>query len=165
MTFTSNKILKIVKKNIEFIFLFLLLFITILVTTFYNNKRILINDKYKDVINNIYFQKSFNEIFNNLKPRYKNIEHKISNGETFDKILNIYSIPSDEVTKIKNNLVSDYNLKNLKTNLYIKFTVDQSNNKKIISFVFPVSRTEKILLIKNLNTDLLEKKKNYYKFK
>ena len=159
MTFTSNKILKIVKKNIEFIFLFLLLLITVLVTTFYNNKRILINDKYKDVINNIYFQKSFNEIFNNLKPRYKNIEHKISNGETFDKILNIYSIPSDEVTKIKNNLISDYNLKNLKTNLYIKFTIDQSNNKEIISFVFPVSRTEKILLIKNLNTDLFEKKK------
>ena len=159
MTFTSNKILKILKKNIEFIFLFLLLLITVLVTTFYNKKRVLINDKYKDVINNIYFQKSFNEIFNNLKPRYKNIEHKISNGETFDKILNIYSIPSDEVTKIKNNLISDYNLKNLKTNLYIKFTVDQSNNKKIISFVFPVSRTEKILLIKNLNTDLFEKKK------
>ena len=60
--------------------------------------------------------------------------------------------------KIKKNLNSNYNLNNLKTNLDIKFTVDQSNNKKIISFLFPISRTEKIQLIRNLDTDLFEKK-------
>ena len=32
------------------------------------------------------------------------IEHKISNGETFDKILESYSIASDEIIKIKNEL-------------------------------------------------------------
>ena len=159
MIFSSNKIIKTIRKNIEFTFLFLLLFITVFVTMFYNNKRILINDKYKDTINNIYFQKSINEFFDNLKPRYRNIDHEISNGETFDKILNIYSIPSDEIIKIKKNLISDYNLNNLKTNLSIKITIDQSNNNSITSFVFPVSRTEKIQLTKNLNTNLFEKKK------
>ena len=159
MIFSSNKIIKTIRKNIEFTFLFLLLFITVFITMFYNNKRILINDKYKDTINNIYFQKSINEFFDNLKPRYRNIDHEISNGETFDKILNIYSIPSDEIIKIKKNLISDYNLNNLKTSLSIKITIDQSNNNSITSFVFPVSRTEKIQLTKNLNTNLFEKKK------
>ena len=94
MIFSSNKIIKLIKRNIEIVISF---FITInhyrISTTFYNNNKILINKNYKNVINNIYFQKSINQIFNNLTPRYKNIDHKISSGETFDKILNNYSIP------------------------------------------------------------------------
>jgi murein DD-endopeptidase MepM/ murein hydrolase activator NlpD len=158
MIFNFNNTLKFVKKNIEIVFLFLLLVVTILSTTFYNNNKKLVNNNYKKVINNIYFKKTINNILDNLIPRYKNIDHTISSGETFDKILNIYSISIDEITKIKEKLSSDYNLNNLKTNLNIKITIDQSNNKKIISFLFPVSRTEKIQLTRNLDTDLFEKK-------
>ena len=158
MIFRSNKIIKLIKKNIEITFLFLLLLITIASTTLYNDKKALINKNYIDVINNVYFQKSVNQIFNNLVPRYKNINHKISSGETFDKILNNYNISSKEILKIKKNLNLNYNLNDLKTNLDIKFTIDRSNNKKIISFLFPISRTKKIQLIKNLDTDLFEKK-------
>ena len=159
MIFSPNKLIKLVKKNTEIFLLFLLLIFTIFSTTIYNNNKLETNENYKELINNIYFQKSLKQIFNNLKPRYKSIDHKISSGETFDKILNNYSIPSKEILSIKENLNSDFNLSNLKTNLDIKFTIDQSNNKKITSFLFPVSRTEKILLTRNLDTDKFEKKK------
>jgi len=159
MIFSPNKLIKLVKKNTEIFFLFLLLIITIFSTTIYNNEKLKTNENYKEVINNIYFQKSLNQIFNNLKPRYKSVDHKISSGETFDKILNNYSIPSNEILDIKKSLSSDYNLSNLKSNLDIKFTIDQSNNKKITSFLFPVSRTEKILLTRNIDTDKFDKKK------
>jgi len=158
MKFSSKKIIKLIKKNIEIIFVSILLLITITSTTFYNNKKTIIKENYKNVINNIYFQKSINQIFNNLIPRYKNIDHKISSGETFDKILNNYSVSSKEILEIKKNLNSDYNLNNLKTNLDISFTIDSSSNKKITSFLFPISRTEKIQLTRNLDTDLFEKK-------
>jgi len=158
MIFSSNKIIKTIKKNIEITFLFLLLLITILSTSIYNEKKILIDENYKNLINNIYFQKSINQIFDNLVPRYKNIEHKISSGETFDKILNNYSIPNEEINQIKKKLNSDYNINNLQPNLEIKITIDQSNNKKITSFLFPVSRTEKIQLTRNLDNNLFEKK-------
>jgi murein DD-endopeptidase MepM/ murein hydrolase activator NlpD len=158
MIFRSNKIIKLIKTNIEIALLFLLLFISITSTTFYNNKKILITKNYKDVINNLYFQKSINQIFNNLTPRYEKIDHKISSGETFNKILNSYSIQNEEILEIKKNLNSDHNLNNLKTNLNINFTIDQSNNKKIISFLFPISRTEKIYLTRNPDTNLFEKK-------
>ena len=158
MIFSSNKIIKIIKKNIEITFLFLLLLITISSTTIYNEKKILIDENYKNLINNIYFQKSINQIFDNLVPRYKNIDHKISSGETFDKILNNYSIPNEEINQIKKKLNSDYNINNLQPNLEIKITIDQSNNKKITSFLFPVSRTEKIQLTRNLDNNLFEKK-------
>ena len=158
MIFSSNKIIKIIKKNIEITFLFLLLLITISSTNIYNEKKVLIDENYKNLINNIYFQKSINQIFDNLVPRYKNIDHKISSGETFDKILNNYSIPNEEINQIKKKLNSDYDINNLKPNLEIKITIDQSNNKKITSFLFPVSRTEKIQLTRNLDNNLFEKK-------
>ena len=158
MIFSSNKKIKLIKKNIEIIFLFLLLFFAIVSTTFYNNKKIIIDNNYKNLINNTYFQKSINQIFNNLTPRYEKIDHKISSGETFNKILNSYSIQNEEILEIKKNLNSDHNLNNLKTNLNINFTIDQSNNKKIISFLFPISRTEKIYLTRNPDTNLFEKK-------
>ena len=159
MIFSSNKIIKIIKKNIEITFLFLLLLITISSTSIYNEKKVLIDENYKNLINNIYFQKSINQIFDNLVPRYKNIDHKISSGETFDKILNNYSIPNEEINQIKKKLNSEYNINNLQPNLEIKITIDQSNNKKITSFLFPVSRTEKIQLTRNLDNNLFEKKK------
>ena len=157
MIFNLNKLTKFIKRNTEIVFLFLLVTITITSTTFYNNKKTLVNDNYKDVINNIYFKKSINHIFNILTPRYKSVEHKISVGETFDKILKKYSVPQNEIIKIKKRLVSNYNLNNLKTGLEIKFTIDQSN-EKIVSFIFPISRTEKIRLTNNLEKDLFEKK-------
>jgi len=150
--------IKLFKKNTEIIIIIVLLFITIISTTFYNHKKTLVNENYKKIINNIYFQKTVRKKFDNLTPRYRNINHKISNGETFDKILNNYFISNDEILEIKKNLNSGYNLDNLKTNLNIEFTIDQSNSKKITSFLFPISRTEKIQLNRNLDTDLFEKK-------
>ena len=156
MIFNLKKIPRLIKENIEILFLFLLAVLTIMSTTFYNENIRLVNKNFKDSINNIYFQKTINHIFDNLAPRYKNINHKISSGETFDKILNSYSINNDEIIAIKKKI--DSNLNNLRTNLDIKFTIDKSNDKKITLFIFPVSRTKKIQLTRNLETDLFEKK-------
>ena len=158
MIFNLNKILKLIKRNAEIGFLILLIGITIISTKIYNNKKIIINQNYKNVVNNVYFKKSINYIFNNLTPRYKQINHEISTGETFYKILKSYSISNDEIIKVKKKLDIDHNLNNLKTKLTINFTVDNSNKKKIISFVFPVSRTQKIKLIRNIETDFFKKK-------
>ena len=149
---------KLIKKNAGTKFLFLLLVITIVFTTSYNDNKKKVNENFKDVVSNIYFQKTIKHIFNNLEPRYRNINHQISSGETFDKILKSYSISKNEIIKIKDNLNSDYNLNNLKTNLDIKFTVDEVNDKIITSFIFPISKIKKIELSRNLKTNLFEKK-------
>jgi murein DD-endopeptidase MepM/ murein hydrolase activator NlpD len=158
MIFSSKKIIEVIKKNIEIALLFFFLTITITSTIFYNNKKNLVNKNYKDVINNIYFLNSVNQVLDNLLPRYKDINHKISEGETFDKILSNYSISNDEIYEIKKNLVLDYNLNNLKANLNINLIIDQSENPKVTSLILPISRTKKIQLIRNLDTNLFEKK-------
>jgi len=158
MIFNLKKAPKLIKKHLELLLLFFLTVIAILSTTFYNNSKKQINENYKETINNIYFQKTINHIFDNLNPRYKNINHKISVGETFDKILSNYSITNNEIIKIKKELNLDYNLNILKTDLFIKLTVDETDNRKVTFFMFPVSRTETIQLALNLETDLFEKK-------
>jgi len=157
MLFNLNKISKLLRRNAEFTFLLLLIGLTMISTTFYNNKKMLINENYKSLISNIYFQKSIKHIISNLSPKYKNIEHKILPGETFDNILKNYSISNFEINKIKNALNKDYNLNNLKTNLNIKFIIDISDNNKVTSFLYPASRTEKIQLTKNLETDIFKR--------
>ena len=159
MIFNLNKFQKKITKNSEIIFLFLLIFVAVISTKFYNDEKKIIKKNYKNIINNTYFQKNIAHIFNSLTPKYKDVDHKVSDGETFDKILKIYSISDDEIIKIKTNLSKTVNLNSLKTNQIIKFTVDQSKNKQITTFLFPVSRTEKILLTRNLEKDIFEKKK------
>ena len=158
MIFNFKKVAKLIRKNIEILFFVFLIVLTIVITSSYNNSKGQTTENYKDTINNVFFKKTINHIFKNLTSRYKSINHKISNGETFNKILESYSITSDEIIKIKKKLNLDYNLDSLKTNLDIKLTIDESNSRKITFFIFPVSRTEKIQLTRNLKTDLFEKK-------
>ena len=157
MIFNLKKTRKLIQKRIEILFLVMLIIITGIITTFYNNNKKNLNKNYKELIYNIYFQKTITYVFDNLTPRYKNISHRVSKGETFDRILSSYLIEDEEIIKIKKELSSDYNLNNLKTNLNIKFTIDESNDKKITSFILPISKTKKIQLTRNFETDLFDK--------
>jgi murein DD-endopeptidase MepM/ murein hydrolase activator NlpD len=158
-----NKIQKItlltVKKNIELFFLTLLIFISVVSTQAYNNNKKKTYQNYVSLINNSYFKKTIEHIFDNLNPKYVDVEHKVALGETFDKILKIYNIPEIEISKIKNNLESsEIRVNNLKVGQLIKFTIDQSKTRIITTFLFPLSRTQKIYLVRNLNTDSFIKK-------
>ena len=149
----SNK----VKKNKEPFLLIILFLFTIIATQTYNFNKKKINNNYISLINNIYFNKSLNYIFKNLEPKYIEIRHKISEGETFNKILKEYKIPEEEVKKIKKNFTSTKILNNLKTGKIIYITIDQSQNKKVVKFIYPVSINKKIKLVRNLVSDKFEK--------
>ena len=158
MKFNFNKINLKIKRNIEFLFLFFLILISIISTQLYNKNKKRINQNYTNLFDNTYFQKTLEHVFENLEPKYISIEHKISNGETFDLILKNYQIPESEIKKIKKSFLKEDNFNKLKTNLVIKITIDQSKNNEITEFLFPISRTKKILLNKNLESDFLDRK-------
>ena len=158
MTFKLHKIQLKIKKNKELFLLITLILITIVSTQIYNVNKDKINKNYVSLINNIYFQKNLKHILDALEPRYIIIEHKIVQGETFDKILNKHQIPKNEIKKIKKILSKKNNLNNLKTGQTIKITIDKLKNIKVINFLFPVSRTEKIQLTRNFSSDNFEKK-------
>ena len=144
---------KIKLKNAnEIIALGILVFITIILTSYYNFTKNNILDNYKNIINNVYFKKTSTHFFNNLEPRFKKINHQIINGETFDNILNQYFIKKKEISEIKGQLSKKINLNKLNTSQKISFTIDQSNNL-IKEFEFKISNTEKILLVKDFEKD------------
>ena len=134
-----------IKKNIEIPALILLIFITSISTSFYNYKKNHENKIYNKFIDNVYLKKTLTHLVNNLEPKYNKIKHKIKPGETFDKILEKYSIEKTEIIKIKNSLKNKIDLNKLNTKQIIQFSIDKTNNH-ISEFIFQISNTQKIYL-------------------
>ena len=133
--------------NSRIILLILLIIFTTMISTFSIYQKKFANENYDKFINNTYFKKTLKEIVTNLEPKYKKFSHKIKSGETFDKILNGYSIDEEQVVAIKENLSKKININKLNTNQRIQITINQTNNK-IKEFIFQISNTEKIILSK-----------------
>ena len=146
-----------IKKNLEILTLGLLIVITITFTSYYNYNKKKILSNYSSLIDNIYFKKSINQILDNLEPRFKKIEHEINVGETFDQILEEYSVEKSEIKQIKKELSKKINLNKLDVNQKFSFTIDQTN-AVIKEFIFQTSNTEKIYLTREKETDKFDKK-------
>ncbi len=140
------------RKNIQIFGLIFLIAITVVSASYFNFKKKINIQAYNNLIDNIYFKKTLNHLVNNLEPKYKRIKHKIKSGETFDKILESYSIEKSEILKIKNSLKDKVNLNKLNTKQIIQFNLDQTNNK-ISEFVYQSSNTQKIFLKRNIEND------------
>jgi len=146
-----------IRKNVEILALASLILITIVFTSYYNFNKKKIFYNYTDLLENIYFKKSFNQILNSLEPRFKKIEHRIDVGETFDKILEQYSVEKSEIIQIKKELGKKINLNKLDINQKFQFTIDQTNYS-VKEFIFQVSKTEKIYLTRKKSSDQFNQK-------
>tara|TARA_Y100000996_G_scaffold380430_1_gene334318 strand:- start:260 stop:1558 length:1299 start_codon:yes stop_codon:yes gene_type:complete len=145
----SNFKIKFKTKNKgEILALSLIIFITVISTSYYNYTKTKINNNFKDIIENIYFKKTINHIFENLEPKFKKIRHKVNVGETFDSILNKYSVDQKEIQNIKDKISKKINLNKLNINQKIYLTVDQSNNS-VKNFIFQISNKKKIILTRS----------------
>ena len=147
-----NKIKFKFKNNTEIVALGLLVIITIISTSYYNFIKKKVYTNYKTTINNIYLKKTINHIFDNLEPKFKKINHKISSGDTFDSILEQYSVSKSEISEIKKKISKEININKLNTNQKIQFTIDQTDNI-VKEFILQLSNTEKIYLSRNVETD------------
>ncbi len=141
-----------IRKNIQIFGLIFLIVITIVLTSYFNFKKNNNIQAYNNFIDNVYFKKTLSHLVDNLEPKYKKIKHKIKSGETFDKILESYSIEKSEILKIKNSLKDKANLNKLNTKQIIQFNLDKTNNK-ISEFVYQNSNTQKIFLKRNIESD------------
>ena len=141
-----------IRKNIQIFGLIFLIALTIVSTSYFNFKKNNNIQAYNNFIDNVYFKKTLSHLVDNLEPKYKKIKHKIKSGETFDKILESYSIEKSEILKIKSSLEDKVNLNKLNTKQIIHFNLDKTNNK-ISEFVYQTSNTQKIFLKRNIESD------------
>ena len=147
-----NKIKIVIKKNTEIFALSILILITVVSTNYYNYNKNKILKEYKNLINNVYLKKSIENVLSNLEPKFKRINHRIIDGETFDSILKNYSVKESEIKEIKKRLTKKINLNKLNTSQRIKLTIDQTNNL-VKDFTFQISNTEKNYQARNDETD------------
>ena len=144
-------------KNFEIKVLISLIIFAAISTSYFNYKKIKDENTYNNFVDNIYLKKTLNYIVNNLDPKYKKIKHKVKSGETFDKILEGYSIDKSEILKIKKSLQKKTDLNKLNTKNIIQFSLDKTINK-INEFSYQVSNTQKIYLKRDTENDIFEEK-------
>ena len=147
---------KLILKNKEIILLISLIIITAISTSLFNYKKIKDENTYNNFVDNVYLKKTLNYVVDNLEPKYKKIKHKIKSGETFDKILEGYSIEKSEILKIKKSLQKKTNLNKINTKHIIQFSLDKTINK-INEFSYQVSNTKKYILKETLKMMFLKK--------
>ena len=140
-----------ISKNFEFFFVLLLIFISIIITQIYNSSKNNAKKEYIKVINNLYFQKTVTNIFDNLSPKYLSINHIVAPNESINSILKKYEIDEKELKSFNSVLQSKLKNYTLKVNQKILFTIDKENNR-VAKLIFPVSKTKKVLFLRDLNT-------------
>ncbi len=146
-----------IKKNLELFFVLLLILISIAITQIYNISRETSKREHINLINNIYFQKTVNNIFSNFEPKFLKISHKVAKNETLNSIFKTYKIPNKEINLILNNLSKKDEINNLKINEIVEINIDKFENK-VAKLLLPVSKTKKIEFIRNFQKDLFIRK-------
>ena len=140
-----------IAKNFEFFFVLLLIFISIIITQIYNSSKNNAKKEYIKILNNLYFQKTVTNIFDNLSPKYLSINHIVAPNESINSILKKYEVDEKELKSFNSVLQSKLKNYTLKVNQKILFTIDKENNR-VAKLIFPVSKTKKVLFLRDLNT-------------
>ena len=156
--FNNIKLLLInILKNYYQLFLFgFLIIFTLAILYTYNLSKLKNENKIDAFLNNIYLKKTVDNIFLNVKPKFKKINHKISKGESVGGILLSYSINKQDVENIISILEKDVHLKKIDEGKEINFTIDQSNNQ-LVYFKIPLNRSKNIILTKKQSSEKFKK--------
>ena len=148
-------IFEIIRKFNNLIWLLLLIFFTVFVTYFYdlnkNNQIIYLNK----LLNNSYLKNSLKKITSELSPRYINLEYSVNEGDTYESIINNINVPNLEKKLFLKTIVENKNVKILRVNQKIYFTIDKRNNTKIVNFTIEIDKKKNIFFKRN------EIKKNF----
>ena len=147
-----KSLIKNIRKKYEYLLLGILTIFTIIFTSIYNYSNKEKNENLNEFINNVYLKKTFYSIYSTLEPKLQEIEHIISEGENFKKILKNYSSDIKEIDAILNLLKQEINVNSIKSGNLIKITKDQSKNK-ILNLTYNKSTNEKLFIDRNLKNE------------
>ena len=149
-----------------FFWLFLISIILIIISTIHLNNKNYQTEQIKNSLKNIYLKKTIEEITNNVKPRYTNINYISKSGDTYQTIINNLEIAKNEKENLLDAISKEKSLKILKINQKFFFKFDHLSENQIIEFGIETDNKNEILFTKlaNKNEFRIEKiKKNFTK--
>ncbi len=139
-----TKIKRKIKSLSHFIWLFLLIIITTLVTYFYELNR---DSQYKNIkktLNNIYLQKTFSKITSKLEKRYAEFNYVVKEGDNYESIINKVQIAKKEKELFLETVKKNKKIKILRPSQNIYFKIDKKNNPKIENFIIEINKLKEI---------------------
>tara|TARA_B100000959_G_scaffold262852_1_gene301686 strand:- start:1073 stop:2368 length:1296 start_codon:yes stop_codon:yes gene_type:complete len=149
---------KYIKNNLYLVLLISLTLFTILSTYFFTTNKKSHESKMLDTLNNTYLLKSLNHVVNNLNPRFVYIDFEISEGDTFEKILNKLKIPLKEKEVALSSLSKFKFVNNLYKGQNISFKLDKKDSKRIIKISFERSKIKSFVFKRIKDSDKYEYK-------
>ena len=163
--FNSNNLNKI-KVYAHFIWLILLISISVLVINYYNqNKKNQIEYLIKS-LDNIYLHKSLKNITSKLKPRYIKINYISKAGDTYESIINNLKINKIEKKLFLKSIAKHKSLKILRTGKKFFFKIDQMDKPKILEFKIETGKKNEMYFSRILDKEIFSSKlieKNFSK--
>ena len=146
-----------IRKNQELSFVILLIITSVILTQLFQASKSQSTKEYLRIINNLYFQKTFENVLEGFEPKYLKVEHKIKNNDSINNILKNYGVPKNEINNILNSLIENKVTNNIKVNDIVNFTIDNSN-MTISKLGITISKTKKIELIRDYEKDIFKKR-------
>ena len=146
-----------IKKNQELSFVILLIITSVILTQLFQASKSQSTKEYLKIINNLYFQKTFENVLEGFEPKYLKVEHKIKSNDSINNILKNYGVSKNEINNILNSLIENKVTNSIKVNDIVNLTIDNSN-KTISKLGITISKTKKIELIRDYDKDIFKKK-------
>ena len=147
-----------IKSLSYFLWLILLIIVTIFVTYFYENNK---NSRYetlKKTLNNIYFQKTFSKITSELENRYFEIEYEVKVGDNYEIIINNIEISKNEKKIFLETIKKNKIIKILRPQQKIYFKIDKKNDPKILEFGIEVSKKKELYFVRDFENQIFNSK-------
>ena len=163
--FNSNNLNKI-KVYAHFIWLILLMSISVLVINYYNQYQKNQVEYLIKSLDNIYFHKSFKNIASKLKPRYIKINYISKAGDTYESIINNLKINKIEKKLFLKSIAKHKSLKILRTGKKFFFKIDQMDKPKILEFKIETGKKNEMYFSRILDKEIFSSKlieKNFSK--
>ena len=107
-----------VKNRPEILFLIVLIFISVSMINFNNQKRTSILNNYSNLINNVYFKKTTKNLIKNLDPKFKSIDYIVQKGDTINSILSDLDI--DELQNMETGEDCEYSTGQIDVAIFVK---------------------------------------------
>ncbi len=152
------KIKKKAKSFSHFIWLILLIFITILVTYFYETNKKSQLKYLEKTLKNVYFQKSLTKLTSSLENRHLEFYHIVKSGDSFETIINLIKIPKSEKRIFLDTVKKNKYTQILKPKQKIYFKIDKKNKLKISEFKIEIDKKKEIYFVRKINNKNFETK-------
>ena len=147
-----------IKSISHFLWLILLITLSIFVTFALENNK---NSQYKNIkktFNNVYIQKSFKKLTSSLEDRFREYNYIVKDGDNYEIIINSIMIPKKERKLFLETVKKNKELKILRPNQKIFFKIDKKNNPKIIEFIIEINKKKEIHYIRDIKNSYFRSK-------